>query len=83
MQPYPFLNQHEPDETFDPVAHLDKSIDGSYGQARVAAQYKGDHHADTPDKNAVEKKGNNRFAAGAQRKVGGVQKGVLWHKNSR
>ena len=81
MQPDSLFDKHESDHAFNPVAHLHKGVDGDNGQRRVTAQYESDRHADTPDKDTVEKESDNRLAAGAQRKVGGVQKGVLRHEN--
>ena len=83
MQPNPFFNQYKPDYAFNPVTHLYKGVNGNYGQSGVAAQGKGNHHADTPDEYAVEKESDDCFAAGTQGKVRGVQKGVLRHKDSR
>ena len=81
LEPYPFFNQYKSNHAFDPVTHLYKGIYRGNRQNRVAAERKGDHHADTPDEDTVEKKRDNRFAAGTQCKVRGVQKGVLRHKD--
>lgn len=77
MQPNPFLHKNNPDNRLHAVGELHEEIDPQDGKRRAFRQGKGEHYADTPDKYAVEKERDQRFAAGAERKIGGVKQRML------
>ena len=52
-------------------------------QCRIAAENKGNGKVDQPGIAAVKKEGDQRFAAGTQRKVGSVGKGEQRHAQRR
>lgn len=72
VQPDAFLYENDADDSLYAVGELHEEVDPQDRQRRAFSQSEGKHHADAPDKNAVEKERDQCFAAGAEREIQSV-----------
>lgn len=80
MQPNPLLYKNNPDNRLHAVSELHEEIYPQDIKRRAFRKSEGEHHTDTPDKNAVKKEGDQRFATGAECEIQSVQQRMLRDK---
>lgn len=79
VDPFSAFDEHKSDAALENFKRLHDHKHRQDRQCGIARERKRDGDAYRPYVRAVENEGDDRLAAGAQRKVAGIREGIEWH----